>query len=963
MRDQASGIGSMPTMRCIFHLLVWLCALMPSAWAIAPEVQTLLDFMHGLTKADMLSSSWNITNVDPFGCPRQWYGVRTESTGAGCQVVELQLPSSGLVGTIAPNIAGLKSLVNLSLAQNDLTGDISAILKLPQLVRLFLNGNTLLGSVRFEPYSRLMVVDLSDNKFSGPILPPFPDTLTHVDFSGNAFTGAIPQELGQATGLKTLDLSRNQLAGPIPAMPLLVSLSILRLSDNMLTGQIPSELLNEQTPQLQEVDLSRNQLTGTLGPVTTKVMSVLRLASNQLTGSLPPKIQSCRVVDLSNNHFSGGIALSKWSPNLRTLDLSHNNLSGIIDNSSLMQLFVLTTLNLSSNQLSGPIPSKLLASPSITELVLAHNLFQGSIPAPDPSTATSYPLRVLDLSDNHLSGVIPDTLGSYSELLVLSLSSNLLGGMIPGTLSKMSLLEDLDLSKNSLSGSIPANLSPQLKHLNVSGNNLSGSVPPNLASFPTSSFYPGNPNLLTPYIPSSSAPGSGVQVGPLDGNHYRVNTAMKIGLIVGITVGAALVGVVFMIIYYCRSLKPPGDSTATKVVQRDTKSTADTGVVVEQPDGPPPVSRGAVKGALAPPKARSDIKRDALDLQKSGESPMRTRWRTGGTLSEEDGSASVEHPMVLKVKSPDRLAGDLFFLDATLLFTAEELSRAPAEVLGRSNHGTSYKATLDNGHVLTVKWLREGLARNKKEFTREAKRFGGIKHPNVISLRGYYWGPREHEKLLLSDFISTGSLAHHLYGCAEKSGRRQSPLTWEQRLQVAVGVASGLSYLHNKHGVAHGNLKANNVLLQGPQLTARVSDYSLHRLMTVAGTANQILNAGSLGYRSPELAATRKPKPSLVADVYALGVILLELLTGKGAGDIMSANSGAVDLLDWVRLVVKESRPVDCFDTALVGLRRDQECPKSMHELLSIALSCMTPQATRPTVKCIYDQLVALAVA
>lgn len=192
---------------------------------------------------------------------------------------------------------------------------------------------------------------------------------------------------------------------------------------------------------------------------------------------------------------------------------------------------------------------------------------------------------------------------------------------------------------------------------------------------------------------------------------------------------------------------------------------------------------------------------------------------------------------------------------------------------------------------------------------------------------------------------------------AERTGRRHPPLTWDQRLQVALGIASGLSYLHNKQGVAHGNLKASNVLLQGPQLTARIADYSLHRLMTAAGTANQILNAGALGYRSPELAATRKPKPSLVADVYALGVILMELITGKGAGDIISANCGAVDLPDWVRLVVKEGRPVDCFDPALVGNHRDQEPPKGMHEVLTIALSCMSPQAIRPTVKVVYDQL------
>ena len=276
MRDQTSGTGIMQAMRCIFHFFLCLSVcVMPLVGAIAPETQALLDFKDGMIKADMLASSWNVTNVDSSGCPLQWYGVRTESTNTGCQVVELLLPASGLAGIISPSIGGLKSLVNLSLAQNHLTGDISAVLKLPQLVRLFLSGNALAGYVRFEENSKLVVVDLSDNKFSGSILPPFPESLSHADFSGNALTGNIPQELGQATGLKTLDLSRNKLEGPIPAMPLLVSLSILRMSDNMLSGQIPPELLNEQTPQLQEVDLSRNQLTGKLNPSCTVFLRTL----------------------------------------------------------------------------------------------------------------------------------------------------------------------------------------------------------------------------------------------------------------------------------------------------------------------------------------------------------------------------------------------------------------------------------------------------------------------------------------------------------------------------------------------------------------------------------------------------------------------------------------------------------------------------------------------------------------
>jgi serine/threonine protein kinase len=262
--------------------------------------------------------------------------------------------------------------------------------------------------------------------------------------------------------------------------------------------------------------------------------------------------------------------------------------------------------------------------------------------------------------------------------------------------------------------------------------------------------------------------------------------------------------------------------------------------------------------------------------------------------------------------------------------------------------------------MLTVKWLRAGLAKKRKDFTREAKRFGGIKHPHVAPMRGYYWGLREQEKLLLSDYVSTGSLASHLYKTST-GAQRHPALTWEQRLQIALSIASGLTYLHGKQGLVHGNLKASNVLLQGPQLHVRLVDYGLHRLMTAAGTANHILSAGALGYRPPELATTRKPKPSLAGDVYAFGVILMELLTGKGAGDITSANSGAVDLPDWVRLVVSEGRPLDCFDPALVGFHRDQEPPKGMHEVLTIGLSCIAPQATRPNMRVVYDQLTALS--
>lgn len=110
------------------------------------------------------------------------------------------------------------------------------------------------------------------------------------------------------------------------------------------------------------------------------------------------------------------------------------------------------------------------------------------------------------------------------------------------------------------------------------------------------------------------------------------------------------------------------------------------------------------------------------------------------------------------------MTGELYFLDDAITLTHEELSGAPAEVLGRSSHGTSYKATLEHGLLLRVKWLREGMATKRKEFTKEAKKIANIRHPNVVGLKGYYWGPTQHEKLIISDYISPGSLASFLYG-------------------------------------------------------------------------------------------------------------------------------------------------------------------------------------------------------
>ncbi|XP_030552376.1 LRR receptor-like serine/threonine-protein kinase GHR1 [Rhodamnia argentea] len=938
-----------------------------------------LDLSHNLFSSSLLPGIGKLASLRNLSLAgNNFSGPIPDSISGLASIQSLDLSGNSFSGPLPPSLTKLYNIVYLNLSVNGFTREIPKGFELiAGLEVLDLHGNVLDGPLdsEFLFLSNATYVDFSGNSLVSSssqqqkFLPAISESIKHLNLSHNQLTGSLVSggQMQVFENLKVLDLSYNQLSGELPEFNFVYDLEVLKLSNNRFSGFVPSGLLKGDSLVLTELDLSGNNLSGTINMITSTTLSVLNLSSNGLTGELPLLSGSCVVMDLSNNQFEGNLTrMVKWG-NIEFLDLSRNRLSGAIPEVTpqflrlnylnlshnslssdipkvLTQYPKLRVVDISSNQLDGPLLPDLLTLSTLQELYLGNNLLTGNISLLPPSSAEPS-LKVLDLSHNRLSGYFPKKVESLVGLQVLSLASNNLSGSLPTSMADMSLLTSLDICQNNFAGDIPGNLSVGLQSFNASYNDLSGVVPENLRKFPRSSFFPGNAGLQ---LPNSSGSGSSAA----GSSKKTVKTIYKVALVVAcVLIVFILLLLVIFICYVRRSKSRKTEHVSHKEVRRRaTPNPSATGGAGS--GGALVVSAEDLLASRKGSSSAEVISPDEKIAATTGFSPSK---KSQLSWSPESGdSFTAEHLARLDVRSPDRLVGELHFLDDSITLTPEELSRAPAEVLGRSSHGTSYRATLDNGVLLTVKWLREGVAKQRKEFAKEAKKFANIRHPNVVCLRGYYWGPTQHEKLILSDYISPGSLASFLY---DRPGRKGPPLSWAQRLKIAVDIARGLNYLHFDRAVPHGNLKATNVLLDGPDLNARVSDYCLHRLMTQAGTIEQILDAGVLGYRAPELAASKKPLPSFKSDVYAFGVILLELLTGRCAGDVISGEGGGVDLTDWVRLRVAEGRGTECFDSALLPEMGNPAFEKGMKEVLGIALRCIRSVSERPGIKTIYEDL------
>ncbi|KAM0940610.1 putative transferase, protein kinase RLK-Pelle-LRR-Xa family [Dioscorea sansibarensis] len=497
-----------------------------------------------------------------------------------------------------------------------------------------------------------------------------------------------------------------------------------------------------------------------------------------------------------------------------------------------------------------------------------------------------------------------------NRVISLSLPSMSLSGSLPSDLRFCTSLQTLDLSSNSISGALPPSLCdwlPYLVTLDLSSNQLSGPLPAELSNCRFLNALILNDNSFSGPIPASIARLD--RLKRLDLSDNQLSGAIPPSLPVSDPSSFA-----------------NNPSLCGHPLRSCNRSLTRASLII--------IIASGVFGAAASLLLAFVIWRWCSKKHLaggSGEDGLRWADRLRSSqhrLTE----VSLFHKPIVKVKLADLMA-------ATNGFHPNHIVTA-----GSSRIGTAYKAVLRDGSGLTVKRLH-GCDLHEKPFRTEMNRLGQLRHPNLVPLLGFC--VVEDERLLVYKNMPHGSISD-----------LQFEPDWPTRLKIGVGAARGIAWLH--HGFQtpyiHQSISFNAVLLD-EEYGARLTDIGILRLLTKTS------EAGEPGYIAPEWAiSTTVPLVATTkSDVYAFGVVLLELVTGQKAMEISECDyNGEVfkgNLVDWVCLLSASGRVGDVVDVCIRGKGYDNE----IMEFLAVARHCVAARPQdRPSMYKVYESLKAI---
>ncbi|KAL0685975.1 hypothetical protein Bca4012_052823 [Brassica carinata] len=747
----------------------------------------------------------------------------------------LNLYQSEYNGTFPSEIGDLTELEELRMSYNDklLPAKIPAEFgKLKKLRYLWLTEMNLIGeisAVDFRSLTDLEHVDLSVNKLTGRI----PDgllglkNLTDLLLYANDFTGEIPKSI-TATNLVALDLSANDLTGSIPeSIGDLKKLEYLNLFNNQLTGVIPSVIA--KLPRLKDLKLFTNKLTGEI-PVDIGFNSNLEsfeVSENQLTGKLP------------ENLCNGGRLLG--------VVVYSNKLTGLIPD-SLGDCKSLLTVQLQNNNFSGEFPPRIWTAPHMYSLQVSNNSFTGNLPE-----RVAWNLSRIEIDNNNFSGEIPRTIGSWSSLAEFKAGNNGFSGEIPEELTSLSNLISIFLDKNSLSGELPDEIISwkSLTTINLSKNKLSGKIPRGLGSLPHllnldlsengfSGVIPpeiGNLKLTTLNLSSNRL--TGEVPDQLDNLAYERSFFNNTNLCADKPVlnlpdcrkvmrrSKGLPGNIFAMILVIAILLLAITLLGTFFVVRDY--------------------------------TRKRRRRKGLETWKL------TSFHKVDFVDSDIVSNLMEHNVIGSGGS-----GKIYkiFIEGSGQYVG---LKSEMDQKAKNKSHTSKK----NLYGPTVKkiWNKKKLDKNlEKEFLAEVEILGTIRHANIVKLLCCI--SREDSKLLVYEYLEKRSLDQWLHGKKKRGNVEDNSLNWAQRLNIAVGTAQGLCYMHHDctPAIIHRDVKSSNILLDYV-FNAKIADFGLAKLLVKQNQEPHTMSAvaGSFGYIAPEEMTT----------VFKLGLMCTNTLPGN----------------------------------------------------------------------------------
>ncbi|KAH7445445.1 hypothetical protein KP509_01G009600 [Ceratopteris richardii] len=629
---------------------------------------------------------------------------------------------------------------------------------------------------------------------------------------------------------------------------------------------------------------------------------------NRITGDLSAvsSLSNLQSLNLSFNPLNGNFPADVLKlTGLTDLRLENCGLTGIFPK-GLVTLGNLQYLYLGNNSMMGDMPSELGSLTSLIELSLWNQSFMSTI---IPELSLLVNLHYLDLHDCNLFGGLPVEFGNLINLERMRLDGNTFTGPIPDTWSNMMKLTKLELQQNRLTNSFPSWIlhTKNLSTVDLSYNYLYGPVP-NIT----------NTTLVTLDIAcnyfSGSEPRSDISSFTDSQNCFGDGTYDNRGL--------------------CNSLYKCSDFTQEilengvcpacppqQILSNKTTCIC-LGEMVPTDTGQNHLNShqiGAIVGSAVAALVVLFIGTIIYTFIKTYEGRDKKR-------KEEDLSDKFKQKFNLQDSHSDWEAPK-----GIQRFTVEELAKATGDFgldheIGSGGFGKVFYGKLENGKEVAIKRSTSTSTQGGSEFQNEVLLLSRLHHRNLVRLEGFC--DDNDLQILVYEYVPNGNLHKHLF--QQNSGQS---FGWLKRLDIAVGIAQGLDYLHSfaDPPVIHRDVKPSNVLLDN-NLVAKVADFGISRTTREFETHVSTTPAGTAGYIDPQYFLRRQL--TTASDVYGFGVVLLELITGQKAIDPSRLEDH--NLVEWAKVKMK-SEGIQ----GIVDPRMRDDVPLSIYgRVTHLAINC-----------------------